>query len=65
MASVACRGVCWKRRSLPPSNTRYVQGCKRAVQSYDEMERVHDIGNSNRTVRATLMNAYALLRLQP
>ena len=28
-----------------------------AVASYDEIEKVQDVGNSNRTVGATLMNA--------
>ena len=37
-----------------------MQGCKKmAVASYDEIEKVQDIGNSNRTVGATLMNACA------
>ena len=31
-----------------------------AVASYDEIEKVQDIGNSNRTVGATLMNACAV-----
>ena len=36
----------------------YVQGVKKmAVASYDEIEKVQDVGNSNRTVGATLMNA--------
>ena len=36
----------------------YVQGVKKmAVASYDEIEKVQEVGNSNRTVGATLMNA--------
>ena len=35
-----------------------MQGVKKmAVASYDEIEKVQDVGNSNRTVGATLMNA--------
>ena len=36
----------------------YVQGVRRmAVASYAEIEKVQEVGNSNRTVGATLMNA--------
>ena len=37
----------------------YVQGVRRmAVASYAEIEKVQEVGNSNRTVGATLMNAH-------
>ena len=39
-------------------NGTYVQGLKKsAVQSYEQIEKVQDIGTANRTVGATLMNA--------
>ena len=39
-------------------NGTYVQGLKKtAVGSYEEIEKVQDIGTANRTVGATLMNA--------